>query len=114
MEPFLIPLLDADAFQLREPRSRAASTHTHPFGRADGCLLWAPGAHPEWSSRALGVRIACVVVIHMICRTRCIIARVAGGDQSQENSRRGPRKLSICTQTDNHEDSLSVSTKSVM
>lgn len=30
MEPFLIPLLDADAFQLREPRSRAASTHTHP------------------------------------------------------------------------------------
>lgn len=114
IEPFLIPLLDTDAFQLREPRSRTASTqHTHleelmvasfppsPARSLSGhCGLWAFGLH--------------VVVIHMIYPTRCIIDRMAGGDQSQGNVRRGPRILSICTQTENHEDSLSVSTKRVM
>lgn len=99
------------AFQLREPRSRRTAQHTH----LDELMVasWAPvrtlsGPRGRWAFE-----------LHVCGDSHDLLDKVylagmASGDQSQENMGQGPRKQSICTQTDNHEDSLSVSTRSVI
>lgn len=110
IELFLIPFLDADAFQLREPRSRRPAQHTIHNG---WWLPTSPRARPEWSSWAGGVQLHVCGDSHDL-PDKVYIARMAGGDQSQENMSRGPRKFPICTRAARHEDNLNVSTRRVM